>query len=121
VIANATCDRTGKWYALNEYEMVRAVRYAGKVYQNEMARAVMELGYAIRQVRENGEITGFEIEGVSDSLCDRFSKRREEIQRQVEKFEEMQGRKPTVKEVALITRETRPAEFRVSQRSLCSV
>jgi hypothetical protein len=22
VIANATCDRTGKWYALNEYEMV---------------------------------------------------------------------------------------------------
>ena len=38
VIANATCDRTGKWYALNEYEMVRAVRYAGKVYQNEMAQ-----------------------------------------------------------------------------------
>src|SRR5258708_30265551 len=79
VIANATRSQTGKWYALNEYEMVRAVRYAGKVYQNEMARAVMELGYAIRQVRENGEITGFEIEGVSDSLCERFSKRREEI------------------------------------------
>ena len=112
VIANATRDRTGKWYALNEYEMVRAVRYAGKVYQNEMARAVQELGYAIRQVRENGEITGFEIEGVSDSLCERFSKRREEIERQIEKFEEKQGRKPTVKEIALITRETRPAELK---------
>ena len=112
VIANATCDRAGKWYALNEYEMVRAVRYAGKVYQNEMARAVQQLGYGIRLVRQNGEITGFEIEGVSDSLCERFSKRREEIERQIEKFEEKQGRKPTVKEIALITRETRPAALK---------
>ena len=79
VIANATCDPAGKWYALNEYEMVRAVRYVGKVYQNEMARAVQQLGYGIRLVRQNGEITGFEIEGVSDALCERFSKRREEI------------------------------------------
>ena len=92
--------------------MVRAVRYAGKVYQNEMARAVQQLGYGIRQMRQNGEITGFEIEGVSDALCERFSKRREEIERQIEKFEEKQGRKPTVKEIALITRETRPAELK---------
>ncbi len=112
VIANATRDKTGKWYALNEYEMIRAVRYAGKVYQNEMARSVQQLGYAIRHVRQNGEITGFEIEGVSDSLCERFSKRREEIERQIEKFEEKQGRKPTVKEIALITRETRPADLK---------
>ncbi len=112
VIANATRDRTGKWYALNEYEMVRAVRYAGKVYQNEMAQAVQKLGYGIRLARQNGEITGFEIEGVSVALCERFSNRREEIERQIEKFEEKQGRKPTVKEVALITRETRPAELK---------
>jgi conjugative relaxase-like TrwC/TraI family protein len=112
VIANATYDRAGKWYALNEYEMVRAVRYAGKVYQNEMARTVQQLGYGIRLVRQNGEITGFEIDGVSDSLCERFSKRREEIERQSEKFEEKQGRKPTVKEIALITRETRPATLK---------
>jgi conjugative relaxase-like TrwC/TraI family protein len=112
VIANATCDHAGKWYALNEYEMVRAVRYAGKVYQNEMARAVQQLGYGIRLVRQNGEITGFEIEGISDALCEGFSKRREEIERQIEKFEEKQGRKPTVKEIALITRETRPAALK---------
>ena len=107
VIANATCDHAGKWYALNEYEIVRAVRYAGKVYQNEMARAAQQLGYGIRLVRQNGEVTGFEIEGVSDALCERFSKRREEIERQIEKFEDTQGRKPTVKEISLITRETR--------------
>ena len=92
--------------------MVRAVRYAGKVYQNEMARAVQQLGYGIRLVRHNGEITGFEIEGVFDALCERFSKRREEIERQIEKFEEKQGRRPTVKEIALITRETRPATLK---------
>jgi conjugative relaxase-like TrwC/TraI family protein len=92
--------------------MVRAVRYAGKVYQNEMARAVQQLGYGIRLVRQNGEITGFEIEGVSDSLCERFSKRREEIGRQIEKFEDKQGRKPTVKEIALIARETRTADLK---------
>ncbi|MGA7882886.1 MAG: MobF family relaxase, partial [Terrimicrobiaceae bacterium] len=112
VIANATRGRTGKWYALNEYEMVRAVRHAGKVYQNEMARSVQQLGYSIRHLRQDGEITGFEIEGVSDSLCERFSKRREEIERQIEKFEKKHGRKPTVKEIALITRETRPAELK---------
>jgi conjugative relaxase-like TrwC/TraI family protein len=112
VIANATCNQAGKWFALNEHEMIRAVRYAGKVYQNEMARVVQQLGYGIRLVRQNGEITGFEIEGVSEALCERFSKRREEIVRQIEKFEEKQGRKPTVKEVALITRETRPAALK---------
>jgi TrwC relaxase len=54
VIANATRDRNGKWYALSEYEMIGAVRYAGKVYQNEMARAVRELGYGVRQTRAVG-------------------------------------------------------------------
>ena len=93
VIANATCDRAGKWYALNEYEMVRAVRYAGKVYQNEMARAVQKLGYGIRLARQNGEITGFEIEGVSDALCERFSKRREEIERQIREIRRKAGTK----------------------------
>jgi conjugative relaxase-like TrwC/TraI family protein len=59
--------------------VIGAVRYAGKVYQNEMARAVRELGYGVRQARQ---ITGFEIEGVSDALCERFSKQREEIERE---------------------------------------
>ncbi|MGA7215809.1 MAG: AAA family ATPase, partial [Terrimicrobiaceae bacterium] len=88
------------------------VRYAGKVYQIEMARAVRELGYGVRHTRQNGEVTGFEIEGISDSLCEHFSKRREEIEREIKKFEEKQSRKPTVREIALITRETRPGKLR---------
>jgi hypothetical protein len=92
--------------------VIGAVRYAGKVYQNEMARAVRELGYGVRQARQNSEVTGFEIEGVSDALCERFSKQREEIEREIEKFEVRQARKPTIREIALITRETRRAELR---------
>jgi len=107
VIANATQAPSGRWYALSEFEMVKAVRYAGKVYQNELARLVRELGYDIREVRRNGEVTGFEIAGVSDELCQRFSKRREEIEHEIEKFECERGREPTVREVSLITRETR--------------
>src|SRR5476649_1842708 len=40
VTANATWDLGSKsWRALTEFEMVSAIRYAGKVYQNEMARS----------------------------------------------------------------------------------
>ncbi len=107
VIANATQAPNCRWYALNEFEMVKAVRYAGKVYQNELARSVRELGYEIREIRQNGDVTGFEIEGVSGELCHRFSKRREEIEREIEKFERERGREPTTLEISLITRETR--------------
>lgn len=112
VIANATQATSGSWYGLNEFEMVKAVRYAGKVYQNELARSVRELGYEIREVRQAGEVTGFEIAGVSDELCQRFSKRREEIERGIEKFERERGREPTTREISLITRETRSPDLK---------
>lgn len=112
VVANATYSLSSKWYALNEYEMIKAVRYAGKVYQNELARTVRTLGYDIRIVREKGETTGFEIAGVSDEICQRFSKRREEIEREIEKFKAVHGREPTTKEISLITRETRSANLK---------
>ena len=86
-----------------------ALTFVPNVHQQ---RPLVQLGYGIRLVRQNGEITGFGIDGVSDALCERFSKRREEIERQIEKFEEKQGRKPTVKEVALIARETRPGALK---------
>lgn len=112
VIANATQSPNGRWFALNEFEMIKAVRYAGKVYQNELARSVQELGYQIREVRKNGEVTGFEIAGVSDELCLRYSKRREEIEREIARFERERGREPSVREISLITRETRSPGLR---------
>jgi conjugative relaxase-like TrwC/TraI family protein len=112
VVANATRDAEGRWVALDEYHMLKAIRYAGKVYQNEFAREVKALGYGIREARdEAGQVTGFEIEGVSDELCERFAKRREEIEREIDKFEEKHGRSPSKAEIARIARDTRDAKL----------
>ncbi len=112
VIANATYSCSGQWYALEECHMYKAVRYAGKVYQNELAREVKALGYNIREVRDGKrQVTGFEIEGVSDEVCTRFAKRRAEIEREMEKFERKHGRVPSSAEIAQITRETRGAKL----------
>jgi len=112
VLANATQTESGKWFALHENGMLEAVRYAGKVYQNELAREVKALGYEVREVREKGEITGFEIAGVSQELCERFAKRREEIEKEIDEFEKKHGREPTRAEVSAITRQTRPSELK---------
>ena len=112
VLANATQTNSGKWFALHENGMLEAVRYAGKVYQNELAREVKALGYEVREVREKGKITGFEIKGVSQELCERFAKRREEIEKKIDQFEKDNGREPTRAEVNAITRQTRPSELK---------
>jgi conjugative relaxase-like TrwC/TraI family protein len=112
VLANATQTASGKWFALHENAMLEAVRYAGKVYQNELAREVKALGYEVREVREKGEIKGFEIKGVSHELCERFAKRREEIEKKIDQFEKDNGREPTRAEVSAITRQTRPSELK---------
>jgi conjugative relaxase-like TrwC/TraI family protein len=112
VLGNATQTESGKWFALHENAMLDAVRYAGKVYQNELACEVKALGYETREVREKGEITGFEIKGVSNELCERFAKRREEIEREIDKFEKEHSREPTRTEVNAITRKTRPSELK---------
>ncbi len=112
VLANATQTASGKWFALHENGMLEAVRYAGKVYQNELAREVKALGYEVREVQEKGEIKGFEIKGVSQELCERFAKRREEIEKKIDQFEKDTGREPTRAEVNAITRQTRPSELK---------
>ncbi len=109
VVANATWDEaTHSWRALTEFEMVRAIRYAGKVYQNELAGACRVLGYEITPGRDpRGAITGFEIAGVSAELRERFSKRRAEIEQGIGKFQQKHGRMPMAAEIHAITVATR--------------
>ena len=112
VVANATWD--GKhWLALDTCEMFRAIRYAGKVYQNELALECRRLGYSIESVRnEKGIIEGFEIAGVSKDIQERFSKRREEVEAGIRRFLQEKGRMPNVREIHVITRETRNVKLR---------
>ena len=73
---NATHDpEEQRWKALQNHEMLRARKYVEAVYYHELAKDLRRFGYRI-QNRARGD---FEIEGVSDALCERFSKRHEQI------------------------------------------
>jgi len=76
IVFNATFDPLeNRWKALQNYELLRARKFAENAYYHELARELRGFGYGIRN-RSRGD---FEIEGVSDDLCDRFSKRHAEI------------------------------------------
>lgn len=113
VVANATYDASsGRVLALTEREMLKAIRYAGKVYQNELARQVRALGYDILHVRKNGKIEGFELSGVSPEICRRFSKRRSHIEAGIRAFETRYGREPSSAEIHEIATSSRNAKLK---------
>ena len=114
VVANATWDsEKERWLSLDTCEMFRAIRYAGKVYQNELALECRRLGYAIETVRNNkGVVEGFEIAGAGKDIRERYSKRRAEVEAGIARFFQEKGRMPSVKEIHVITRETRNVKMR---------
>lgn len=76
IVFNATFDVVeNRWKALENYELLRARKFAENIYYHEFARDLKAFGYRIRN-RPRGD---FEIEGVSEELCRRFSKRDAEI------------------------------------------
>ena len=108
VIVNVTQESDGSFKALDATEMYRAIRYAGKSYQNALAQECIRLGYEIEMKRsDKGKITGFEIRGVPEDVLRRCSRRREQIDREIEKFVATKGRQPTPDEVKLMTLLTR--------------
>ena len=109
VVANATWDeQSQRIVALQNSKMIKAIRFAGKVYQNALAREVQALGYEIEEKRNGkGVIEGFEISGVAPKILKRFSKRRAEVERGIVKFEKGNGRSPSREEIGVITRQTR--------------
>ena len=108
VVANVTLGADGKRYGLTERQMVEAIRFAGKAYQNALARECQALGYATREKRDaKGSLEGFELAHVSDGVCERFSQRRAQIEAGIADFQKARGRPPTAAERGIITRETR--------------
>jgi len=125
VISNVTYDPVNKRYvALETYNIVKAIRFLGKVYQNQLAVNVQKCGYDIElKYNRKGIIEGFEITNVSESILKLFSKRRQNIEKEIEKFVNDNGRKPTSAEIHIITKLTRdrkmaeitPAQLRKEQ------
>ena len=79
IVFNATRDPVeGRWKALQNFEMLRARKYVENVYYHELARDLKQWGYNI----VNHPRGDFDIQGVSPELCERFSKRHQEIDQQ---------------------------------------
>lgn len=113
VVANVTKTTGGEFKALESLEMVRAIRYAGKVYHNELARVCHKLGYqTVNHLDEKGNIVWFDIKGVSEKIMDKFSKRRAEIEAKEAEFITKHGRKPTLSENNFISMTTRDEKLK---------
>ena len=110
--ANLSITPEGKRYALETHDMVKAIRYAGKVYQSALRRNVENLGYRTRdKFSDKGQLEGFEIDGISDELCEKYSQRRGEIEEEIAAFKSVYGREPTPAEIHVIAKETRGAKL----------
>lgn len=102
-VFNATFDDAEKrWKALQAGGMYDAIRYGTAVYRNELAKRVQEIGYRTRPAKH-----GFEIEGVSDEVMERFSKRSQEAKKIVQAMEQKLGRKLSNNAVALAVHQSR--------------
>ena len=83
VLFNATFDPVEKrWKALQNYEMLRAQKYTENVYYHELARSLIGFGYKI----DNNRRGDFEVNGVPQELCARFSKRHAQIEKSTQEL-----------------------------------
>ncbi len=83
IVFNATFDAVeNRWKALQNFELLRARKFAENLYYHELARKLRSFGYEIRN-QTRGD---FQIEGVSEAVCERFSKRDAEIDRALAKL-----------------------------------
>ena len=83
IVFNATFDAVeNRWKALQNYELLRARKFAENTYYHEFARALRSFGYRIHNLPRGD----FEIVGVSEEICRRFSKRDSEIDQALAKL-----------------------------------
>jgi len=108
VVCNVTRADDGRYKALETLEMCRAIRYAGKVYHNEMAARCRELGYETVETRDRkGNVIWYDLACVPADVMERFSKRRQQIEKAEAEFIAEHGRKPTLSENNYLSTSTR--------------
>ena len=108
VLFNGTWDNTEhRWKALQTSAMFDAIHYGTAAYRNELARRLRQFGYSLRRTG-----SAFEIEGVSRTLIDQFSKRSKERDAAVARAEKRLGRRLSHNEIAHIVHQTRPKKIK---------
>jgi conjugative relaxase-like TrwC/TraI family protein len=107
-VFNATFDeKEARWKALQAGGMYEAIRYGTAVYRNELAKRVQQIGFQIRPAQH-----GFEVEGVSEEVLKRFSKRSQEAKKIVLEMEQKLGRKLSNNEVAYAVHRSRARKLK---------
>jgi conjugative relaxase-like TrwC/TraI family protein len=107
-VFNATVDDQERcWKALQARPMYDAIRYATAVYRNELAKLVQAIGYRIVPAKH-----GFEIEGVSDEVLERFSKRAQQRDEVVRTMEQKLGRKLSNDEISYAVHQSRAKKIK---------
>lgn len=92
LIFGVTQGEDEKWGTFDARELYRHRQAADVIYKNQLAANMRELGYAAhaeRELNDDQEETGqvhWKIAGISDELCETFSKRRVAILEYQEKF-----------------------------------
>jgi conjugative relaxase-like TrwC/TraI family protein len=83
IVFNATFDTAeNRWKALQNYELLRARKFAENAYYHELTRELRSFGYRIRNLPRGD----FQLEGIPEELCERFSKRDAEIDKALAKL-----------------------------------
>jgi conjugative relaxase-like TrwC/TraI family protein len=102
-VFNASFDIAERcWKALEARGMYDAIRYGTAVYRNELVKRVQQIGYRIAPAKH-----GFAIEGVSDVVVKRFSKRAQQRDAVVKEMEEKLGRKLSNDEISHAVHQSR--------------
>jgi conjugative relaxase-like TrwC/TraI family protein len=102
-VFNATFDDSERsWKALQAGGIYDAIRYGTAVYRNELAKRVQQIGYRIQPSKH-----GFQIEGVSDEVLKRFSKRSQQRDAVVRELEQKLGRKLSNNAISLAVHQSR--------------
>lgn len=116
---NATWDATeNRWKALQTGDMFATIRYGSEVYRNELARQLHAMGYTTHPATN-----GFQVDGVTDEVCQRFSKRSAQRDAKIAEMEKELGRRLDNNEISHAVHKTRSkklkgvstAEVRASQ------
>src|SRR5450755_1398290 len=107
-VFNATFDKEERcWKALQAGGMYDAIRYGTAVYRNELAKRVQQIGYRIQPAKH-----GFEIEGVSEAVLKRFSKRSQQRDAVVQELEQKLGHKLSNNAIALAVHQSRAKKIK---------
>lgn len=105
-IANLTFDKDGNAMSLEPKQIYLAQKLSDQIYQNELARGMEKIGYAVTW-NKHGDNHTMELKGISQEINDHFSKRNNQISDHIAAKEVELGRELSKSEKEIASLEIR--------------